>query len=59
MTTPTPHINARAASLSPVVWLFNESLPPPSPTQQTLHNFLYLTHTLLIAASGLAGTSVR
>lgn len=47
-----------AASLSPVVWLFNESLPPPSPTQQTLHNLLYLTHTLLIAASGLAGTSV-
>ena len=47
-----------AASLSPVVWLFNTSLPRPSPSQQTLHNLLYLTHTLLIAASGLAGTSV-
>ena len=46
-----------AASLAPVAWLFTTSLPPPSSSQQTLHNLLYLTHTLLVAASGLAGTS--
>ena len=46
-----------AASLAPVAWLFTTSLPPPSPVQQTLHNLLYLTHTLLVAASGLAGTT--
>jgi len=47
-----------AASLAPVAWLFNASLPPPSPLQQTLHNVLYLAHTMLIAAAGLAGTTV-
>ena len=31
-------------------------MPPPSEAQRTLHNFLYLTHTLLIAGAGLAGT---
>ena len=46
-----------AASLAPVAWLFTTSLPPPSSSQQTLHNLLYLTHTLLVAASGVAGTS--
>ena len=46
-----------AASLAPVAWLFTTSLPPPSPAQQTLHNLLYLTHTALVAASGLAGTT--
>jgi hypothetical protein len=45
-----------AASLAPVAWLFTASLPPPSSTQQTLHNLLYLTHTFLVAAAGLAGT---
>jgi hypothetical protein len=46
-----------AASLAPVTWFFNASLPPPGQSQRTLHNLLYLTHTLLIAAAGLAGTS--
>lgn len=46
-----------AASLAPVAWLFTTSLPPPSAAQQTLHNLLYLTHTALVAASGLAGTT--
>ncbi len=46
-----------AASLAPVAWFFTASLPPPSPDQRTLHNLLYLTHTLLIASAGLAGTS--
>jgi len=46
-----------AASLAPVAWLFNASLPSPSPSQQTLHNVLYLAHTILIAAAGLAGTT--
>jgi hypothetical protein len=47
---------AVAASLAPVAWLFTHSLPPPSEAQRTLHNLLYLTHTILIAAAGLAGT---
>ena len=46
-----------AASLAPAAWLFNASLPQPSPSQQTLHNVLYLAHTMLIAAAGLAGTN--
>jgi hypothetical protein len=48
---------AVAASLAPVAWLFTNSLPPPSDAQRTLHNLLYLTHTLLIACAGLAGTA--
>lgn len=46
-----------SASLAPVAWLFNTSIPPPSPSQQTLHNILYLAHTMLIAAAGFAGTT--
>lgn len=46
-----------AASLAPVAWFFNASLPSPSPAQRTLHNLLYLAHTLLIAAAGLSGTA--
>jgi hypothetical protein len=45
-----------AASLAPVAWFFTQSLPGPSPVQQTLHNLLYLVHTLLIASGGVAGT---
>ena len=47
-----------AASLAPVAWFFTQSLPAPSPTQRTLHNVLYLVHTFLIAAGGLAGTTI-
>lgn len=47
-----------AASLAPVAWLFNASLPSPAPSQRTLHNVLYLAHTMLIAAAGFSGTSV-
>jgi len=46
-----------AASLAPVGYFFAASLPPPSPSQQTLHNLLYLTHTILIAGAGITGTS--
>jgi len=46
-----------AASLVPVTWFFTLSLPPPSAAQRTLHNLLYLTHTLLIAGAGITGTS--
>jgi hypothetical protein len=45
------------ASLAPVAWLFTSSLPAPSPTQRTLHNLLYLIHTILLAAGGVTGTS--
>lgn len=45
-----------AASLAPVAWLFTSSFPPPSAAQRTLHNLLYLTHTILIAAAGVTGT---
>lgn len=45
------------ASVTPVAWLFTATaLPPPSPAARTAHNALYLTHTLLISISGLAGT---
>ena len=45
------------ASVTPVAWLFTATaLPPPSPAARTAHNALYLTHTLLIGISGLAGT---
>ncbi|HVR38962.1 MAG TPA: hypothetical protein VMU84_07680 [Thermoanaerobaculia bacterium] len=46
-----------AASVTPAIWFLTTSLPPPSPTQRTLHNLLYLTHVLLIAAAGITGTS--
>jgi hypothetical protein len=46
------------ASLAPVAWLFTSSLPVPSPTQRTVHNLLYLVHTVLLAAGGVTGTSV-
>ena len=45
-----------AASLAPVAWFFTQALPGPSPTQRTLHNILYLVHTILIASGGIAGT---
>lgn len=44
-----------AASLAPVAWLFTQSLAGPSPSQQTLHNLLYLVHVALVGASGLVG----
>jgi hypothetical protein len=45
------------ASVTPVAWLFTATaLPPPSPAARTAHNMLYLTHTLLVSVSGLAGT---
>lgn len=46
------------ASLAPVAWFFTTALPPPSPLQRTLHNLLYLVHTVLLAAGGVVGTSV-
>jgi hypothetical protein len=46
------------ASLAPVAWFFTNALPGPSPTQRTLHNLLYLVHTLLLAGGGVAGTAV-
>jgi hypothetical protein len=45
-----------AASLSPVAWFFTQALPAPSPTQRTLHNILYLVHTIVVACGGVAGT---
>jgi hypothetical protein len=47
-----------AASLAPVAWFFTTSLPRPSSAQQTLHNVLYLVHTALVAAGGMAGTTM-
>lgn len=56
MARPAAGASAVAASLAPVAWFFTEALPDPSPTQRTLHNVLYLVHTALIAAGGVAGT---
>lgn len=46
------------ASLAPVAWLFTVSAPEPSATARTAHNLLYLMHTCIVAASGLAGTGM-
>lgn len=45
------------ASCAPIVFFFDLSLPPPMPTEQTLHNLLYLTHTALVAGAGVTGTT--
>ncbi|GMU64166.1 MAG: hypothetical protein AMXMBFR36_04400 [Acidobacteriota bacterium] len=42
-------------SLAPVALLFVASAPPPGTDGRTAHNLLYLTHTSLVAACGLAG----
>ena len=44
------------ASLVPIVWLFTVSAPVPSLEARTTHNLLYLWHTTVVAAAGLAGT---
>jgi hypothetical protein len=46
-----------AASLAPITWFLTASLPPPSTSQRTVHNLLYLAHTFVIAGAGVAGTS--
>jgi hypothetical protein len=45
------------ASTAPIALFFARSLPPPDGSQRTLHNLLYLTHTLLVSAAGFAGTN--
>ena len=45
------------ASCAPIVFFFDLSLPPPMPSERTLHNLLYLTHTALVAGAGLTGTT--
>jgi hypothetical protein len=55
---PLAIVSIVAASLAPVAWFFTTALPDPSPTQRTLHNLLYLVHTMLIAAGGIEGTSM-
>lgn len=46
------------ASLSPVVYVFTLSAPPPAPEARTAHNLLYLMHTAFVGGSGLAGSLV-
>jgi len=46
------------ASLAPVAWFFTLSLPEPSLDARGTHNLLYLLHTFLVGACGLAGTAV-
>ena len=45
------------ASCAPIVFFFDLSLPPPMPSERTLHNLLYLTHTALVAGAGMTGTT--
>jgi hypothetical protein len=45
------------ASCAPVALFFARTMPPPDSGQRTLHNILYLTHTLLVAGAGLTGTT--
>lgn len=45
------------ASCAPIVFFFDLSLPPPMPSERTLHNLLYLAHTAFVAGAGLAGTT--
>jgi hypothetical protein len=42
-------------ALAPVAWLFVAASPRPDLDGRTAHNLLYLTHTTLVAACGLAG----
>ncbi len=46
------------ASLAPVALLFSVTAPPPSPEARATHNLLYLLHTVLVGAAGLAGMTV-
>ena len=43
------------ASLAPVAALFTYAAPPPSQAARTAHNLLYLMHTAVVGACGLAG----
>jgi hypothetical protein len=43
------------ASLAPVAALFTYAAPPPSQGARTAHNLLYLMHTAVVGACGLAG----
>jgi hypothetical protein len=43
------------ASLAPVAALFTYAAPPPSQAARTAHNLLYLMHTAIVGACGLAG----
>ena len=45
------------ASLAPVAALFSLALPPPTPDARTEHNLLFLLHTALVAAAGVAGVA--
>jgi hypothetical protein len=45
------------ASLAPVAALFTWTLAAPSPAARETHNLLYLLHTALIGACGLAGVA--
>ncbi|MGZ8796399.1 MAG: hypothetical protein ACXW2F_03560 [Thermoanaerobaculia bacterium] len=46
-----------AASVAPAAWIFSASLPAPSPSQQTLHNLMYLIQVSIIGMAGYVGTS--
>lgn len=46
-----------AASVTPAIWLFTVSLPPPTAGARTLHNLLYLVHVGVVGSAGYAGTS--
>jgi hypothetical protein len=45
------------AACAPVALFFSRSIPAPGTSQRTLHNVLYLTHVLLVAAAGITGTT--
>lgn len=43
------------AALAPIAALFTFAAPPPSSAARTAHNLLYLMHTTVVGACGLAG----
>ena len=45
-------------SMAPIAWLFAVSASEPSLEARTVHNVLYLLHTVLVGGAGLAGVAV-
>lgn len=43
------------ASLAPVAAMFSATLPLPTPQARTEHNLLFLLHSTMVAAAGVAG----
>lgn len=55
-TAPLAAATLLLAALTPPALLFTTQIEPPSPSQQSTHNFLYLLHTGSVAIAALFGS---